>query len=132
MEVKIYYPNGLDSHMIPPYVGSVSTQTDEKAVTDTTLSESDNVAEIVERVRVTENGVFLERYKRVIAPDDAYAKRGVFYTNGSKSMCIVDKKRMPSVLRVCVDGEQIWPEIEEEDISEDLVKLQEVVGQLAK
>lgn len=125
MEVKIYRTDAdgtvrIDRHQIPPFVGGVETRGDEKAHRDTTENEADKVADLVERVLVGERGVYLERYKRVIAPDDAFIQRGTFVTNGTRGMCIVPGKDMPNVTRVCVDGEQVWPEVDAGDPADEL------------
>lgn len=123
MEVKIYRNDAdgtirIDSHQIPQYVGDVATQTDEKALRDTTENENDKIADIVERVVVGRHGVYLERYKRILSPDDQFVKKGTFITNGTKGMCLVAD--MSSVTRVTVDDEQVWPEVEAGDPGEEL------------
>lgn len=137
MEVKIYWKSEdgvvrIDSHQIPQYVGDVATQTDEKALRDTTENENDKIADIVERVVVGNRGVYLERYKRIIAPDDQFVKRGTFITNGSKGNCLVASKDMKNVTRVTVDDEQVWPEVEVGDPADELEHivgaLREIVG----
>ena len=131
MIVKIYWANGttIDSHMIPDWTGETLTHLDEKTARDRSVCEADSVAEIVERVRASEEGVFLERYKRVRVPGDAWMEKGSLSTNGTQGMCIVFPEDMPRVERVTVDDEQIWPVPEENDLaSEVLESLRQAIG----
>jgi hypothetical protein len=131
--VKIYWAKGgLDEHRIPEYTGEVQTNLDEKSAKDRSISEADFVSEIIERVRASEDGVYLERYKRVRAPKVAWVTPGISPQNGSKGMCIVGPEDMDDVLRVTVDDEQIWPEPEEDDLaSELLASLRDAIGQVS-
>lgn len=130
MEVKIYWKRGgIDAHRIPDYTGPAATDLDEKTARDTTVSEADYVSEIIERVRVSEEGVFLDRFKRVRMPSSPWVKSGTFPANGTKGMCIVGAEDMADVLRVTCDDEQIWPEPEEDDLaSELLASIREAIG----
>ena len=53
-----------------------------------------------------------------------------FSSNGTAGMVIVPAERMGEVLRVRVDGEQVWPEADEPDVSEEIERLEELVGRI--
>lgn len=114
MEVKIYKraDGGVDisSHGIPPYVGRSVTRDDVdmgdgvrvECGTETT-ADVDEVSDVCDRFRFDPvNGGVLER--TITGP------RGTHYANYSKGRLIVEPEEIPAIVRITVDGEQVWPE----------------------
>jgi len=128
MEIKVYFNDGLiESHTIPEYAGKVFCDTDEKRHRDVTTSNADDIADIFERVRANDEGVLFERAINIRSSHDAWVQEGIRYANGTKGMYVVPKQRMQDVRRVCVDGEQVWPEPEDEDIAAAIERLERVM-----
>lgn len=134
MEIKVFWKSGegcarVDSHQVPEYVGRTQTHTDEDGKVDTTECDASLVLDVVESLSVTpEEGAVLSRRLSISPMASKLIDRSPM--PGNVKVRIVSPGDLDRVERIEADGEQVWPELEEEDVSEDLGKLQEVVSQL--
>ena len=130
MEVKIYKraEDGLDiaSHAIPPYVGRSVTRDDVdmgdgvrvECGTETT-ADVDELSDVSDRFRFSPvKGGFLER--TVTGPT------GTHYVNYSKGRCIIKPEEVPDIIRITLDGEQVWPD----EVAVDAGRIEDIVSRI--
>ncbi len=124
MEIKVYYDAGetavkIESHSIPDYVGAVTNRQDKQNGYDVTVSETDSVTEIVERVEIGErDGVWLTRsVEHERGDEDRPAPEQ--WRDTTRTVCVVPGHRMREVRRIACDGEFVWPVEETEDSSSE-------------
>ena len=133
MEVKVYYDTSggavaVESHTIPEFAGEVRNKANRESGTDVTVSETDAVESIVERLTIGEEaGIWLSRtvtHERA----DAAKPAPDAWRDVTRTVCVVPSSRMGDVLRVVCDGETVWPE---ENVEDKLDALEDAVRALS-
>lgn len=117
MQVKVYR-NGCDveAHEIPPFVGKTTTWDGIDAGAERRIdcgneseSDADCIADIKERFRFSPDwGGVLERI--IVRPDGREGFKSS-YSNGTRGMVVIPPGGADGVIRITVDGEQVWPEL---------------------
>lgn len=130
MEVKVYKraEDGVDiaSHAIPPYVGRSVTRDDvdmgdgvRVECGSETTADVDKVSDICDRFRFSPaKGGYLER--TVTGPT------GTHFTNYTKERRIIRPEEVPDIIRITLDGEQVWPK----EVAVDAGRIEDIVSRI--